>query len=178
MYDNASGYFRAKYCEGRPDHRCKRIEGGLMKATYDELEQHVWERHQIVLRDVRDSDSHFGQWADKKGYTINKKDPQGKYRSSSQIWWSEYMTDPEGNDTRPPYLDFWHWLIEAFDYRLRLISHKKSQWTTTNTEHYMDVVLDESVLFQPWTPEWVQAILIKVLPDYGGRIELHMSVDR
>lgn len=55
---------------------------------------------------------HYDNWCDARGYTNRKKDPEGKHRSSSQIWFAEYRNDPEGLDKEPPVEDFWHWLLD------------------------------------------------------------------
>lgn len=59
-----------------------------------------------------DEGRHYDKWCDARGYTERKKDPEGKHRSSSQIWFAEYRNDPEGMDKEPPIENFWHWLLE------------------------------------------------------------------
>jgi hypothetical protein len=55
-------------------------------------------------------DSHFDKWADARGYTAHKRDPEGKDRLSSQIWYTEYQNDPHGAAAAPKKKSFHRWL--------------------------------------------------------------------
>lgn len=59
--------------------------------------------------DMKNSHSHFNKWCKKKGY--KDKDPDGIPKDSSQIWFAEYLSDPEGNAKRPPYRSLWHFAL-------------------------------------------------------------------
>lgn len=72
-----------------------------LETKYD-FDQYNYSKH-----DGRDYD----RWCDAKGYTERKKDPQGKHRSSSQIWFTEYRKDPNGMAKEPPKENFWHWML-------------------------------------------------------------------
>lgn len=72
-----------------------------LEAKYD-FDQYNYGKH-----DGRD----FDRWCDAKGYTERKKDPAGKHRSSSQIWFTEYRKDPNGMAMEPPRENFWHWML-------------------------------------------------------------------
>lgn len=64
------------------------------------------------INDYNKSGSHFDKWARRKGY--RGKDPEGKATGSSQIWFSEYRNDPDGEAKRPLYQNFWHvWRVFA-----------------------------------------------------------------
>lgn len=53
----------------------------------------------------------FDEWCDSKKY--GKKDPEGKHRNSSQIWYSEYKKDIQEEKWKDvPYMDFWHWQLD------------------------------------------------------------------
>ncbi|UOL48660.1 hypothetical protein [Pseudomonas phage Astolliot] len=60
--------------------------------------------------DWEESMDHFTKWHAAKGYPEN--DSEGKHFRSSQIWYAEYKADPMGNGLRPPYKNFWHWLLD------------------------------------------------------------------
>jgi len=79
---------------------------------YHEIMHYLEAKYKFQSRDYANSHPHFSKWAKAKGY--NGKDPEGKALNSSQIWYAEYMADPKGNAECPPYLDFWHWLIDQF----------------------------------------------------------------
>ena len=64
------------------------------------------------FRDVMGGCDHFHAWADAKGYTVDMKDPDGCQRDSSQIWYDEYFSDPEGVAKRPPHIDLWHCMLD------------------------------------------------------------------
>lgn len=51
--------------------------------------------------DVFGSGKHFDAWCDAQGY--GQKDPEGKKRSHSNIWFAEYQKNPDGQAKCPPY---------------------------------------------------------------------------
>jgi hypothetical protein len=63
------------------------------------------------FRDLKKSNQHFQIWCDSKGY--GKKDPEGKDRNASQIWFKEYTKSPDGEAARPEYCDVWHFALET-----------------------------------------------------------------
>ncbi len=63
------------------------------------------------FRDLKESHGHFNKWCDSKGY--GKKDPEGKDRNSSQIWYGEYQEAADGVVARPPYYDLWHVALKS-----------------------------------------------------------------
>ncbi len=58
------------------------------------------------FRDLKNRHSHFNTWCDAKGYGL--KDPKGKDRGSSQVWYKEYTESPDGSAVQPEYCDLWH----------------------------------------------------------------------
>jgi hypothetical protein len=84
---------------------------------YSELIQYLERQYGFVSEDSTESHSHFDKWADAKGYTKRKKDPDGSLRGSSQVWYAEYQDDPTGAACRPTSKSFrlWlYWLGNAF----------------------------------------------------------------
>lgn len=77
----------------------------------DKIEQKLGLDHRR-FRNVLGTFEHFNTWADSKGYTADKKDPEGHLRGSSQIWYTEYCEDPQGSAACPPYIDLWHCLMD------------------------------------------------------------------
>jgi hypothetical protein len=77
---------------------------------YRELILYLESRYGFESEDFSESHAHFDKWADAKGYTKRKKDPEGKYRGSSQIWYQEYQDDPAGAACRPPARSLRKWL--------------------------------------------------------------------
>lgn len=55
-------------------------------------------------------DRHFDKWADSRGYTRRKRDPEGQPRGSSRIWFEEYQDDPAGAAAAPKRKSFSRWL--------------------------------------------------------------------
>ena len=81
---------------------------------YGEVIDFIEKKYEIDTRDYRKSHNQFGEWCDAKGYGM--KDPEGKDRHSSQIWYAEYTSDiANGRFTERPYEDFWHWVIDMDD---------------------------------------------------------------
>ena len=83
-------------------------------SIYDihEVIEYIGKKYKINPYDFYDSSLHFNSWCDAQGY--GKKDPQGKDRNSSQIWFQAYQTDPQGNKMCPPYEDFWKYFIDWY----------------------------------------------------------------
>lgn len=89
----------------------------ITKTFYDFIEM-TEVINEIIDHDQRDLGKYFypetgdfNDWCDSKNY--GDYDPDGKYRNSSTIWFSEYKNDivnKKWNET--PYLDFWHWQID------------------------------------------------------------------
>jgi hypothetical protein len=134
------------------------------RLDFGEVMDYLESKYGFDHRDYLNSFSHFGNWADSKGYTMNTLDPEGKQRSSSQIWWKEYQNDPAGAQACPEYQDFWHWLL---DYSLDDI-HKGADFTL-----YLEDALEDSKV-----PDWVKTILgyIKVEFAENGEPELEFNV--
>lgn len=74
----------------------------------------IKEKYGIDGYDFYGSREHFGKWADKKGYKDKDKDAQGNTRNSSQIWYAEYVNDPQGEAVCPPYKDVIEWFINEY----------------------------------------------------------------
>jgi hypothetical protein len=84
----------------------------IQAYDYHACADYIEKKHGIQLRDyaVRPGEKdHFAAWCDARGY--GKIDPDGKARGSSQRWFAEYNTDPNGVVKAPPHWDFWHWLV-------------------------------------------------------------------
>lgn len=79
---------------------------------YHECIEFLEQKHNVDFRDWAKSHGHFNSWCDKKG--LGQLDPEGKLRGSSQIWFAQYSKDPKGMANRPPYQDFWHFLIDLY----------------------------------------------------------------
>jgi hypothetical protein len=77
---------------------------------YQDVIQYLENRYGFDSENASESETHFEKWADAKGYTEKKKDPQGRHRRSSQIWYQEYQDDPEGAACRPKTRSFRLWL--------------------------------------------------------------------
>ncbi len=80
------------------------------RLTFVDLNVIFKKKHRIDLYDVYRSGKHFDKWH--KAKELPKLDPDGNPLASSQIWFREYEEDPEGSASRPPYFNFWHWLLE------------------------------------------------------------------
>jgi hypothetical protein len=103
--------------------------------------------HQNYLYDYLDAGSHFYKWCDKMGF--GEKDPDGRDRGASQIWFKLYNEHPEGNNARPETLDFISYMHEhdRFD-------PYKSLWYIPKETYQKD-------------PAWVSAILSEIIAEYG-----------
>jgi hypothetical protein len=88
---------------------------GTVAVGYDihEVMLYVEHRYQLHCYDVFESGKHFDKWCDAKGY--GDKDPAGKKRDQSNIWFAEYQDDPHGNEDRPPLVTVLDWLDRKYD---------------------------------------------------------------
>lgn len=87
----------------------------LTYIDYHNAIRYIEKKYNINTRDYLNSGSHFGKWADSKGYGPKDKDAEGKDRSNSKIWYAEYQADPAGGPARPAYQDFWHWVVDRYE---------------------------------------------------------------
>lgn len=83
---------------------------------YSEIQEYIEKKYAVKTRDYARKWEHSSEWHRKKGH-VGKLDPEGKTLGSSQIWFREYQEDPEGAAKEPPYLDFWHWLLDNIEIR-------------------------------------------------------------
>ena len=60
-----------------------------------------------------DYDNHFNNWCNKHG--LPQRDKTGKSRNSSQIFFKQYQQAEDGERTKPPYMDYWHYLVDIND---------------------------------------------------------------
>jgi len=58
-------------------------------------------------------DNHFNEWCDKHG--LGQKDSKDKTRTNSQEFYKMYQSSPDGENSKPPYMDFWHYLCDIND---------------------------------------------------------------
>jgi len=118
------------------------------------------------LRNYAGNSGHFKKWKDAKGY--GDTDPEGKKWGSSQIWYAEYNADPKGKATCPPYLDFWHWIIDQTEVSngciIWLPIHEADsldedkQWVAeilrTFKKEFAEYIVDEDEGFLPMYVSW------------------------
>lgn len=126
---------------------------------YDEVIRFIESKYKIKVRDFADSSSHFNKWANKKGY--KGKDPAGKDRGSSQIWYAEYKKDPEGYAVCPPYQDFWHWILDQ-------VEVERGADIDLDVAEWLD---DEDVE----KPEFVKTILQYLKSEFGDEIKCNVD---
>ncbi len=126
-------------------------------AAYDYHDSMAYleEKYKFDSRDFSQCHGHFGKWADAKGY--KGKDPEGKDRNSSQIWYAEYMADPNGDATCPPYEDFWHWMIDNYE--------------ISNGEEFT-FLIKQHIEEEDEHPEFVETILKYWQQEFGDEIEI------
>lgn len=63
---------------------------------------HMGKKLEVDPFDFYNSSVHFDKWCDLKGY--GNKDPDGKKRSHSNIWYLEYQKDINGKVKHPPHV--------------------------------------------------------------------------
>jgi hypothetical protein len=89
-----------------------KIIKGEPVIVFSDLLKEISARTGKSIHDYNKSGSHFDKWARRKGY--RGKDPEGKAIGSSQLWYSEYRNDPDGEAKRPLYQNFWDvWRVFA-----------------------------------------------------------------
>lgn len=86
-------------------------------------------KHKVDFWDYYQSGSNFDNWCDSKGY--GKKDPQGKRRGESNIWFKEWKKDIQnGNWKETPYCPF----IDMFNYDIQDLGNDE-----TDEIYYVDL---------------------------------------
>lgn len=118
----------------------------------------------IDAYDVFQRHRSFDDWCNRQGY--GQKDPVGKHRGSSQVWFAEYQADPLGAGSEPPHANLWHFFLDAFD---------GWPWKTRPGCQYKDVVVTQKIIDKR---AWVAAILAPIVARHGGKLRLRLSVDR
>ncbi len=118
------------------------------------------------FRDFKDSGCHFYKWCDSKGY--GNKDPEGKSRGSSQIWFKEYNQSPEGEASRPEYIDFWHLAINKSVipdemHNDSIVTMFAIEDYEEDKESYTDGVDWKELFFNAY-----QKVMLKIDPNYEG----------
>ena len=126
--------------------------------------QHELKARGIDVYDVFKRCGSFDKWCEQKGY--GKKDPEGKHRGSSQIWYAEYQRDPDGACKEPPQANLWHFFLDAFE---------KKRWVETDSSRHKDVIVTQKIIDQK---AWVSAILTPLLARHGGKLKVRLSVSR
>jgi hypothetical protein len=93
------------------------------KLDYHDMMEYLEEKYNFNARGFSgipstiDLDRHFDKWCDKHG--LPQKDSEGKHRSSSQEFYTQYKEAEDGEKAKPPYMDFWHYLCEYNDDNVR-----------------------------------------------------------
>jgi hypothetical protein len=92
------------------------------KLDYHDMMEYLEEKYNFKARGfsgipTMNVDKHFDKWCDKHG--LSQKDSKDKHRSSSQEFYTQYKEAEDGEKTKPPYMDFWHYLVEYNDENMR-----------------------------------------------------------
>lgn len=85
--------------------------GFIPCRSYDDMSDEFKARG-IDLYDVMNSKGHFDRWVRRNG--LPSHDEEGKHKNSSHIYMRMYRQDPRGEAERPPYVDVWHFLLNAY----------------------------------------------------------------
>lgn len=134
-------------------------------AAYDyhEMIGYLEDKYGFESRDYFGSSYHFVEWA--KSHRKPKKDADGKDWGSSQIFYAEYKKAPDGAARRPPYCDFWHWLLSVED-----SIHNDCQ-IMFRAKAWLAALAREN---DP-AREWIQHILEYVAADFGDEFDVHIA---
>lgn len=94
-------------------------EQSVTKLDYNQMMDCLERKYNFESRgftgipSTMDYDNHFNNWCNKHG--LPQKDSKGKYRTSSQEFWSQYRKAEDGERAKPPYMDYWHYLTDIND---------------------------------------------------------------
>ena len=92
------------------------IRKGVSFLDYHDMIEYLQKKYNFQSRgfsgipSTMDRDNHFNEWCDKHG--LGKKDSEGKDRISSKEFYKIYRTAEDGEISKPPYMDFWHYLCD------------------------------------------------------------------
>ena len=88
----------------------------ISKLDYHDMMEFLEEKYNFKSREftgipsTMDYDRHFDNWCDSKN--LPKKDSKGKDRHISKEFLEMYAKDPDGENAKPPYMDYWHYLCD------------------------------------------------------------------
>lgn len=82
-------------------------------VAYDDIRSR-FEAEGVRIGDVHRALEHFVEWHAGRG--LPDRDPDGLPVGSSRIFMSMYDDAPDGRAQRPPYVNFWHWLLAAYEH--------------------------------------------------------------
>jgi hypothetical protein len=94
----------------------KTIRKGVSFFDYNDMIKYLESKYNFASREFTGIPStfnrgnHFNEWCDKHG--LGKKDSKKKDRVSSQEFWKMYKAAADGENSKPPYMDFWHYLCD------------------------------------------------------------------
>lgn len=82
-------------------------------VSYDDIAAH-FAKEGIKITDICRSSLHFGEWHRK--HALPTLDSDGRDIGSSHIFMTMYREAPDGQCRKPPYVNFWHWLIDGYEH--------------------------------------------------------------
>lgn len=89
------------------------VESGEGYDIYEVMD-FIDKKYKFNSSDIYHSSIHYSNWCEKQGYTKKSKDSEGRDRNNSEIWYSQYKEDPEGEVLRPEYKDVIGWFINEY----------------------------------------------------------------
>lgn len=81
-------------------------------VSYDDIRSR-FEEDGVRIGDVHRSHEHFVDWHAR--HDLPDRDADGMAIGSSRIFMSMYDAAPDGRAQRPPYVNFWHWMLDAYE---------------------------------------------------------------
>lgn len=173
--------------------------------AYEQLEKDFKEKHGIDLGDVIGHDAHFDAWHAAKG--LPEQDDEGTDKGASSIFWTQYEEDPEGEEAAPAAVNFWHWLLNAFEFipwkehdghrekdvpvmdGMVVLSEDPTDESLAQDRARMEAQtgdlpdelwkgLEAEIRQEPLRTRKIAEIVKQIVDDHGGPIRIQMKVSR
>lgn len=144
-----------------PIRRPPNLEDGLLtqetvdtmkRIPFSELEKDMLSRHGIEIRDALGMLGHRETWEEANASRLEGLDDA----EVSTL----YLTDPDGDAARPAYADFWHWLLDAFDF---------VPWIETESRRTKSVPILQGMVMPETAPDENQLAEARRRLEAGGR---------
>jgi hypothetical protein len=124
----------------------------MKRIPFSEIEKDMLSRHGIEIRDALGMLGHREAW--------EKADASRVKGLDDHAISSLYLTAPDGDAARPAYADFWHWLLDAFEF---------VPWTETESRRTKSVPILKGMVMPERAPNELELAKARKRLEAGGQ---------